>query len=66
MRNKEYMKDLIMDYLPECPYGDDFNCCNCDSIEECYLNANIRCNDAWAESINYGGYSNAEEFWDNL
>ena len=67
----ESMADLIIDYISkrECKedlIGKDYDCINCGNIEECYMEANSRCNSEWAESINYGGYDSEEEFWENL
>lgn len=67
----ESMADLITDYISkrECKedlIGTDYDCVNCGNIEECYMEANSRCNSEFAESINYGGYDSEEEFWENL
>ena len=67
----ESMADLIIDYISkrECKEDlicNDYDCVNCRNIEECYMEANSRCNSEWAESINYGGYDSEEEFWENL
>ena len=67
----ESMADLITDYISkrECKedlIGNDYDCVNCRSIEECYMEANSRCNSEWAESINYDGSDLEEEFWENL
>lgn len=63
--DKQYMIKIIKEYGGNCDVCD---CENCDSgqIEECYYKANQYCNDIFAESIDYGGYETAEEFWDNL
>ena len=62
----EHMSELISDYTShdECDY--DMKCKNCECINECYIEANNRCNSEWAESIDYGGYSSEEEFWEQL
>ena len=67
----ESMADLITYYISkrECKedlIGNDYDCVNCGNIEECYMEANSRCNSEFAESINYGGYDSEEEFWENL
>ena len=67
----ESMAGLIIDYISkrECKedlIGNDYDCVNCGNIEECYMEANSRCNSEFAESINYGGYDSEEEFWENL
>ena len=67
----ESMADLITDYISkrECKedlIGNDYDCVNCGNIEECYMEANSRCNSEFAESINYGGYDSEEEFLENL
>ena len=68
---KEDMKYLIMDYIneDECQENNDgvlYGCEICSNFEECYINANMECNIEYAESINYGGYDSAEEFWEEL
>lgn len=67
----ENMANLISDYTSknECNeehMGNNMNCISCDCIEDCYIKANNRCNSEFAESINYGGYDSAEEFWEQL
>lgn len=67
----ESMTDLITDYISkrECKedlIGNDYGCVNCGNIEECYMEANSRCNSEWAESINYGGCNTEDEFWEQL
>lgn len=64
----ESMADLITDYISEreCKediIGNDYDCVNCENIEECYMKANSRCNSEFAENINYGGYDSEEEFF---
>lgn len=61
-----YMEEFISDYISpdECDY--DMNCKSCECIDECYMQANNRCNSQWAESIDYGGYDSEEEFWGQL
>lgn len=67
----ELMADLITDYISkrECEedfIGNDYDCINCENIEECYMEANSRCNSEFAENINYGGCDTEEEFWEQL
>lgn len=67
----ESMADLITDYISkrECKddlIGNDYDCVNCGNIEECYMEANSRCNSEWSESINYGGCDTEDEFWEQL
>lgn len=67
----ESMADLITDYISEreCKediIGNDYDCVNCENIEECYMKANSRCNSEFAENINYDGYDSEEEFWEQL
>lgn len=67
----ESMAGLITDYISkrECKedlIGNDYDCVNCDNIEQCSMEANLRCNSEWAKSINYGGYDSEDEFWENL
>lgn len=63
--DKQSMIDVIKEYDRCCDICD---CESCDNgqIEECYYKANNYCNDIFSQSINYGGYDSAEEFWDNL
>jgi hypothetical protein len=42
------------------------NCSNCVDIEDCYREANTRCNSEFAKSIDYGGCDSEEEFWEML
>lgn len=63
--DKQSMIDTIKEYGGDCDICDCENCDN-EQIEECYYKANNYCNDVFAESIDYGGYDSAEEFWDNL
>ena len=68
---KEEMKYLIRDYVSEdeCEVNNDgvlFGCGLCSNFEECYINANTECNIEYVESINYGGYDSAEDFWEQL
>lgn len=68
-------KSLILEYINEedcaniCKQG-LFNCCSCDNLEDCYVNAKIEKNNednnVFAEAINYGGYESEEEFWNEL
>lgn len=67
----ESMTDLITDYISEIEckedlIGNDYDCANCDNIEQCHMEANSCCNSEWAESINYGGCDTEEEFWEQL
>lgn len=67
----ESMADLITDYISEreCKediIGNDYDCVNCENIEECHMKANSRCNSEFAENINYGGYDSEEKFWEQL
>lgn len=67
----ELMADFITDYISkrECEedfIGNDYDCINCENIEECYMEANSRCNSEFAENINYGGCDTEEEFWEQL
>lgn len=68
-------KVLIKEYIDkeECEYICDdkvFDCIHCSCFEDCCAIAEIRCddelNDTFAKSINYGGYDNAEEFWEQI
>jgi hypothetical protein len=63
----EYMEFFISDYISqnECEYH-NMNCSNCVDIEDCYREANTRCNSEFAKSIDYGGCDSEEEFWEML
>lgn len=67
----EEMKDLIKEFITEeeCNYDCDdemFNCESCSNFEECCMKAEIRCNVEFAESVDYGGYNTAEDFWEQI
>ena len=67
----ESMADLITDYISEreCKenlIGNDYDCVNCENIEECHMEANSRCNSERAESVNYDGCDTEEEFGEQL
>lgn len=67
----ESMANLITDYISkrECKddlIGNDYDCVNCSNIEECHMEASIRCSSEWAKSVDYGGYDSEDEFWENL
>lgn len=47
-------------------YCNQKNCEQCNDAETCYMEALRICNNAFAESIDYGGWDTEEEFWDNL
>lgn len=75
MDEKNHLKNLIMEHIDvaECEYMCDdevFNCNLCSNLEMCRLTAEMRCNedlnDIFVESINYGGYDSAEDFWEQL
>lgn len=72
---------LISEYIDEeeCGYMCDdnlFDCASCSFFEKCYTLSCERCDDdlgcsnddfdGFAETINYGGYKNAEEFWNEI
>ena len=68
-------KNLIIEYISEeeCVYmckNGLFNCYDCNNLNECYMNAETKYNDelnrCFAESVTYGGYDTAEEFWSEL
>lgn len=65
LNKKEVMGNFIRDYLCQCEYK-TFDCIQCKNIEECYMDATQKCNEEYAESIGFGGYNSADEFWDNL
>ena len=72
MKNKyseselEHMSEFISDYIIPDECDNDMNCKNCTEVDACYMRANNRCNSEWAESIDYGGCSSEEEFWEQL
>ena len=45
---------------------DQEDCINCLSFEECHMEAIKRCNIGYAESIGYGGYNSANDFWEQI
>lgn len=66
---------LIMEYIDDedCARMCDkslFDCDTCSQLEECYANAEIKCNDeinlVFVEAIDCGGYESTEEFWNEL
>ena len=64
-------KNLIITYITEdeCCYMNDcelFDCDSCGSLEECYMEACERCNVEFAESVDYGGYANEEDYWSQI
>ena len=64
-------KNLIMEHITEqeCCYmmSDNlFACDSCDNFEDCYMNACEKCNQEFAESIDYGGCNTEEEFWEQF
>lgn len=63
--DKQYMIEIIKAYGGKCNICDCENCDN-EQIKECYYKASNYCNNTFAESIDYGGYDSAEQFWDNL
>ena len=67
----EEEKSLIRDHITEdeCNYMTDdtlFNCDSCSCFEECYMKSCERCNSEFAESVEYGGYNTAEDFWEQI
>lgn len=56
----------IKQFIEEDECSENFNCNSCSDAEYCYMESNTRCNNEFAESIDYGGYDNAEQFWENL
>lgn len=68
-------KTLIIEYIEEneCKYICDknkFNCENCNNFDDCHMEAEIRYNDdfnnRFARAVNFGGYNNEEDFWEQL
>jgi hypothetical protein len=66
MKIKREDIEVIKEFIKEEECGFDFNCMHCVESNECHMEAIARSNEEYAESINYGGYSNAEEFYDNI
>lgn len=67
----EEKKELIREYITEdeCRYDCDdemFECESCSNFDECCMKAEIKCDREFAESVNYGGYSTEEEFWEQI
>ncbi len=75
MNEKNEKIKLIIEYTTEedcsciCEQG-LFNCDICSKLEDCYIKAEVKCNDdcncTFAESVDYGGYQTEEEFWNEL
>jgi hypothetical protein len=72
MNKKNEKKNLIKGCITkeECSYMCDdkeFDCDKCSNFEECYMTVKMRCDEDFVvESVNCGGYNNAEEFWEQL
>lgn len=67
----EEKKELIVEYITEneCNFMRDelpFDCESCSCFEECYMKSCERCDEEFAESVNYGGYDTAEDFWEQI
>lgn len=65
-RLDEWEISEIKDFISEDECWNSFKCNECCDVEQCYMQASTRCNNEWAESIDYGGFDNAEQFWENL
>jgi len=64
--SKSEMIDLINEYKVEYDNCHRKYCNECSFLEDCYHIAR-QCEDSeWAKSINYAGYTNEEEFWEEL
>ena len=59
-------KNLIMNYITEDECFNMFDCNSCVDFEECYMKSCERCNIEFAESVDYGGYDNEEEYWSQI
>ena len=64
--NVEEMKELIVDELSECEFGNNFRCEKCSELEQCYYKASTKLSHEFADSLDYGGYDSEDEFWENL
>jgi hypothetical protein len=73
--NIEEKINLIREHISkkECMYMCDkntFNCEVCNNFEDCYVESEIRCNDdfnnVFAKAVDYGGYCNEEDFWEQM
>ena len=71
----EEIIDLIQEYITEeeCLHAQNnemYCCLCCDNFENCCMETKIRYNDdfnnVFAQSIDYGGYDNEDEFWEQL
>lgn len=71
----EEKKDLIKEYITENECGcvcngEIFSCDTCNNFESCYIEAEIKCNDDYnnffARAVDYGGYGNEEDFWEQI
>ncbi len=62
----EEMLDLIEAYDVEYDGCGQIGCSDCSYLENCYHVARQKEDSEWARLINYGGYDNEDEFWDEL
>ena len=62
----EEMIDLIDTYDVEYDGCGGIGCEECSFLENCYHVARQRQDSEWAKLINYGGYDNEDEFWEEL
>lgn len=63
---KTEMIELIDEYEVEYDGCHRSYCSECDFLNNCYHIARQREDSEWVKSINYGGYANEEEFWEEL
>ena len=71
----EEKKELIVEYITEAECISmcnlmPFSCNKCVNFDNCCIEAEIRCNDdfnnGFAKAVNYGGYCNEEDFWEQM
>ena len=60
------MIELIDEYEVEYDGCCRSYCDECSFLTNCYHVARQREDSEWAKSINYAGYANEEEFWEEL
>ena len=71
MNEKNEIRKFIMEHIDkeECDYMCDdevFDCCACSNFEICRMTAEMRRDDEFAKSMDYGGYNTEEDFWEQM
>lgn len=66
LENKDEMIELINEYSVEYDGCNRTYCNECNYLEDCYYVARQKEDSEWAKSLDYAGYANEEEFWEQL